>query len=122
MIEAPTLTARNIPVRCVPGEMRQLVSDAAAAMLGPGVFDNCDWAAVFCELVGEMNPADIVAALARIKDDSVGTLEPTLQFAADRLRPTLCEPRVAPHSGAAAFGDRYDRLHSAAPPNGALSW
>ncbi len=86
---APPAVFETLPVQVDPDALRALIIETGAAVFGPGGFDNSARAEVFCELVGAMEPADVIAALLIIEGQSHQVTTNRLEHPVARLRQIL---------------------------------
>jgi hypothetical protein len=69
--------------------LRSLVIETGTAVFGPQGFDNSARAEVFCELIAEQNPTEVLAALAIVEQGTQGNPDPQLSRSVARLRQIL---------------------------------
>ena len=72
-----------------PEALRSLVIETGTAVFGPQGFDNSARAEVFCELIAEQNPTEVLAALALVERGTQGNPDPQLSRSVARLRQIL---------------------------------
>ncbi len=69
--------------------LRSLVIETGTAVFGPQGFDNSARAEVFCELIAEQNPTEVLSALAIVEQGTQGNPDPQLSRSVARLRQIL---------------------------------